>query len=200
MKKILFLLSVLTLFKCQNKVNDVGVTSKDINEVVEAIIQQDSLDVLIGNESNIMFCRELRKTGIEVQLEGDDGMKPPPRLGNIFITSLLNEEVNGEVLFSARDSLYLLSQNSIPDIIEIDKSVSEKLNYTTFGVESKKRDNGEKYNFYNLSIPIFSLDREKAYLELRHRCGALCGSGKSFYLKKVNGKWRIVRKWRTLIS
>jgi hypothetical protein len=51
-----------------------------------------------------------------------------------------------------------------------------------------------------MTIPIFSLDNQKAYVELGYHCGTLCGYGKAIYLKKVSGKWIIVKKFRTWIS
>lgn len=84
MKKLIFLLTIVTLFKCQNKIDDKGNASKEINEIVEAIIQQESLNVLLGNKGNSMFCRELRKITVESDIEELDGIVPP-RYPGIFI-------------------------------------------------------------------------------------------------------------------
>jgi hypothetical protein len=71
------------------------------------------------------------------------------------------------------------------------------LNTTTFQNELKKINNGEDYDFYEMSIPIFSFDKRTAYVELDHRCGHLCGNGRAFYLRKINGKWKIIENFRT---
>lgn len=105
-----------------------------------------------------------------------------------------------QVSFLSEDSLVILAQNSNPSIMEIDKVISLKLNSTTFEIELEKRNEGKEYDFYSLSIPIISLDRHRAYVELKHRCGHLCGNGKGFYLSKVDGKWMIVKQWRTWTS
>jgi hypothetical protein len=47
-----------------------------------------------------------------------------------------------------------------------------------------------------MTIPLFSLDNQKAYVELGYYCGTLCGYGEAIYLKKINGKWTIVEKWK----
>ena len=204
MKKLIFLLLIsFTFLNCQSKreeINLVSESANDINKIVETIILQDSLDVFKNRPNAVMFCRELKKITIEIPIKREDGLVFPPIPGNIYIGNLLNDKVTGEKFFTSKDSLTILEQNSNPEKIEIDKSLSEKINSTTFEMELEKRKNGKEYNFYNLSIPIFSLDRQKAFVELEHHCGSLCGSGKGIYLKKINGKWKIVETWRTWIS
>ncbi|MFC5682990.1 hypothetical protein ACYE2N_03555 [Flavobacterium sp. MAHUQ-51] len=204
MKKLIVLLIVaFTFLKCQTKSEEVNLASKstdDINKIVEAIIQQDSLDVFKNRPNPRMFCSELNKITVDIPIKRKDGLVFPPIPGNIYINNLLNDKVNGEEFFTSKDSLSILEQNSNPEKIEIDKEISEKLNSTTLEIELAKKKNGKKYDFYNLSIPIFSQDRQKAFVELEHHCGSLCGSGTGFYLKKVNGKWKVVEKWRTWIS
>ncbi len=164
------------------------------------IIIQDSLGVLKGNKDNLMFCRELKKITVEVPIKRKDGLEYPPMPGNRYINSLLNDKVSGEIFFSSKDSLEILKQNSNPKKLEIDTVLSLKLNSTTFEIELAKKKNGKEYKFYYLSIPIFSIDRQKAFVELEHHCGSLCGSGTGFYLKKINGKWKVIKRWQTWIS
>jgi hypothetical protein len=85
---------------------------RDINEIVKAIITQDSLNVLKNNSDANAFCDELKKITIEIPEKQKDGLLLPPRFENIYITDLLNDKVNGEVFFSSKDSLKLLAQNS----------------------------------------------------------------------------------------
>lgn len=44
-----------------------------------------------------------------------------------------------------------------------------------------KRENDEYYNYDQISTPIFSDDWQKAYLNLNHYCGYLCGSWQNTY-------------------
>ena len=104
------------------------------------------------------------------------------------------------MFFTSKDSLCLLQQNLNPKKLKIDKNFAEKLNLTTKEEELNKRKTDRKYNYFEITMPIFSLDKNKAYLEINHYCGGLCGSGKSIFLKKINGKWKIIDKWRTWIS
>ncbi|MBF7093083.1 hypothetical protein IUY40_16240 [Flavobacterium sp. ALJ2] len=66
--------------------------------------------------------------------------------------------------------------------------------------ETLKQKIGERYNFYDMTIPIFSKDNTKAYVELNHHCGALCGEGKAFFLFKTNGEWGIIYKYIKWVS
>ena len=47
-----------------------------------------------------------------------------------------------------------------------------------------------------MTIPLFSLDGNKAYTQLTYGCEGLCGNGKAIYLKKINGKWNIIDTFR----
>lgn len=213
MKKIIILLIIAFIFfNCRNKAENEKSESKsdlkteqienieETNEIVQAIINQDSLDILKSNSESIAFCTELRKITIEIPIKQKNGIIFPPAPGNIFINNLLNDKVNGEIFFSSKDSLAIILQNSNPEKIKIKESITEKLNTTTFEKEMTKRKKGKEYDFYEMTIPIFSLDKQKVYVELNHSCGALCGNGKGIYLKKINGKWKIVEKWETWIS
>ena len=62
--------------------------------------------------------------------------------------------------------------------------------------QKNKRSQGKSYRFYDLTIPIFSSDMNKAYVEL-----TLYGSGaQALYLEKINSKWTIIRRIGLWIS
>ena len=199
MRKLTVLLIVaFTLLKCHpknEKVEFVSLQKEEIDNIVEAVILQDSLKT-----NSILFCNQLKKTTIEIPVKRKDGLEFPPVPGNIYIKSLLNDKVNGEFFFTSKDSLSMLAQNSNPERIKIGSKVIDNLKSTTYEKEMLKRKNGKPSNFYEMSIPIFSLDKQKAYIELDHSCGSLCGNGKAYYLKKIKGKWKVIEKWETWIS
>ena len=173
---------------------------KEINEIVQAIIIQDSLNVQINITDSRMFCNELKNIVIEVPVKRKDKLIPPPFPGNRYINEIVNAKIENELFFSKQDSLYIMEQSLNQQKFKIDKAIINKLNVTTFKNEIEKRENGKQYNFYEMKIPIFSLNRKQVYVELDHRCGSLCGSGKAIYLKKISGKWIIIEKWQTWIS
>ncbi|TDW47886.1 hypothetical protein EV144_104172 [Flavobacterium sp. 270] len=204
MKKIfLYILMIIAFCNCQNKKEKTGLSSeeiKDINDIVEAIIIQDSLDVFYKSEDSTAFCAELRKLNIYIPEMTKEGNIIPPPPQDIYITQILSNEIDRNTFFTSKDSLYLLKQNSNPDKLEINKALKNKLNTTTFAKAVIKRKKVDNYGFYNMTIPIFSLDRQNSYIQLEYHCSGLCGHGNAFYLKKNKGKWKIVRKRETWIS
>ncbi|EKT3966161.1 hypothetical protein NTJ12_001216 [Flavobacterium psychrophilum] len=207
MKNILLILLVsFSLTKCKNNSETKFDSSKikDINEIVKTVILEDDLNVLKNEKESKMFCEELIKLDIYIPEKRKDNEPipppPPPSFNDISIENLLYYKIENEMFFTSNDSLYLLQQNLNPQKLKIETEVVEKINLTTKEKEGNKRKIGESYNFYEMTIPVFSSDNQKAYLELNHYCGGLCGSGKSIFLKKINSKWKIVDKWRTWIS
>jgi hypothetical protein len=206
-KLILILLVSLSFTKCKNNDNQAEIDSSkinEINEIVKTVILEDSLNVLKNNKESKKFCEELIKLNIYIPEKRKNNEPnpppPPPSFYKISIENLLYYKIENEMFFTSKDSLYLLQQNLNPEKLKIEKVILQKINLTTEEREITKRKNGELYNFYVMTIPIFSSDNKKAYVELNHYCGGLCGSGKSIYLKKINKKWKIVDKWRTWIS
>jgi hypothetical protein len=208
MKKLILILLVSLLFtKCKNNNNEIEIGSPKINEInkiVKTIILEDSLNVLKNDKESKMFCEELIKLDIYIPEKRKKNEPipppPPPSFYKISIEDLLNYKIENEMFFTSKDSLDLLRQNLNPEKLIIEKDILQKINLTTEERENTKRKNGELYNFYVMTIPIFSSDNNKAYVELNHYCGGLCGNGKSIFLKKINGKWKVVDKWRTWIS
>ncbi|WKL46153.1 hypothetical protein Q1W71_14430 [Flavobacterium pectinovorum] len=205
MKKIaLYTILIIVFCSCQQKKEETNIASeeiKNINEIVEAIIIQDSLNVFSKSEDSAMFCSELRKLKIHMppKKKNNDFILMPPSNG-IYITSLIPFKIKGYTFFSSKDSLYLLEQNSNPEKLKIEKKLINKLNNTTIEKIKIRRENKQRSRFYEMTIPVFSVDRQSAYVELDYHCGGLCGDGQVIFLKKINGKWKIIVQWQSWIS
>jgi hypothetical protein len=206
MKNIFLILIVCFSFLKCKKNTEIELDSskiKDINEIVRTVILEDSLNVFIKEKDSKMFCEDLIKLNIYIAEKRKENEPipppPPPSFNDISIQNLLNYKKD-EMFFTSKDSLFLLQQNLKTEKIKIEVTAFDEINLTTKQSEINKRKNGKLYNYYEMTIPIFSLDNKKAYLELNHYCGSLCGSGKSIYLKKIDGKWKIDNKWGTWIS
>ena len=172
--------------------------TKDINEIVLAIIIEDSLNVSINATNSKMFCNELIKLNIYIPEKSKDGEIIPlsPLLRNaVSIEELLHYKKSE--FFKVKDSLHLLKQNSNPQKFKIDKIIFDKINLTTKEIENNKRKTGKPFDFYEMTIPFFSSDNQKAFVQLNHYCNGLCGNGVSLFLEKINGKWKIVDSWET---
>lgn len=177
MKKVIFCTFIILLFcNCQNKKESIEMNSqetKDINEVVEAVLIQDSLDVFSKKENSRTICIELRKLRIFIPEKRKDGITLPPPPRDIYITGLLNPKIKGKNFFSSKDSLYLLNQNLNLENLKIDEVLINKLNTATIEETEKKYKNGENVRFYKMTIPVFSSDRKRAYIQLDYFCGYL---------------------------
>jgi hypothetical protein len=202
MKKIILICIFLMISGCKDKGKETKLasfTDRDISEIVETILIQDSLPVFKNDKNSKSLCVELIKINIEIPVKRENNLPPIP-FNNITINKLLSLKIENERFFLSTDSIYLTSQNSEQKIFSLEQKVVAKINSTTNEKEISKQKRGEKYEFYEMTIPLFSKDRTKAYVELNHYCGSLCGSGKAILLSKINGKWSIVDKYRTWIS
>tara|TARA_R110002124_G_scaffold179685_1_gene347290 strand:- start:47 stop:664 length:618 start_codon:yes stop_codon:yes gene_type:complete len=205
MRNIILLITFFSIFSCKNSESKVEFTSsrvKEINEIVKVIISEDSLDVSKNTNDKSMLCKELIKLNIYIPEKPKNGqilLPRPPSFNDVSITDLLNYD-RKSTFFKNIDSLYLLKQNLNPAKLEIDSNVVRNVNFTAKDKEISKKKNGKLYSYYEMTIPIFSLNNEVAYVEVNHYCGRLCGSGQSLYLKKINGKWTVIEKWGTWIS
>ncbi|KQB39922.1 hypothetical protein RC62_606 [Flavobacterium aquidurense] len=192
-KLVLYTVVILAFCNCQNKKETKNINPeniKDINQIVEAIIIQDSLKVFSKSEDSIMFCSELRKLNIYIPPSNNPDYILIPRLDGMYITQLIPGIIKGITFFSSKDSLHLLDQNSNPEKLRIEKNIITKLNSTTIEKIKIRRKNKKRSRFYEMTIPVFSVDRKCAYVQLDYQCGGLCGSGQAIYLKKIKGKWQ----------
>jgi len=205
MRNIILSIVFFSIFSCKNSENKVEFTSsrvKEINEIIKVIISEDSLEVLGNAKGKKMLCKELIKLNIyipEKPKNGEIPLPPPPSFNDVSITDLLNYD-RKSTFFKTVDSLYLLKQNLNPEKLEIDPRIVGEVNFTAKDKEINKKKTGKPYSYYEMTIPVFSLNNQVAYVELNHYCGSLCGNGQSLYLKKINGKWKLIEKWETWIS
>jgi len=206
MTKIFIIIFICLLFaNCKkNKSEFENSEIKDINEIVKIVILEDSLNVLKSESESKMFCENFIKLDIYIpeKRKENEPIPPPPKpsFNDVSIEDLLNNKIENQMFFTSKDSIFLLEQNLKPNKLKIENEIIEKINATSKNIELEKKKIGKSYNYYEMTIPIFSKDKQKAYLELNHYCDGLCGSGKSIYLKMINGKWKIVAKRKSWIS
>ncbi|MFV5692772.1 hypothetical protein ACM55K_12160 [Flavobacterium sp. LT1R49] len=188
---------VLVFISCQNreKINPFASEEAEINSIIRTIIYNDSLPILKNTDSTSL-CSELNKLEIRI------GKYPKP--GEIVTVSLDKNKVDVQNLlfdkkrfFSENDSLFLLSQNKGLKTFNIDKNSFDKVQMITRKeIKSSKRNS---LRYYEISIPIFSKDNTKAYVEVNKHILSF-GSGYIVYLEKVNGKWKIISERMTWIT
>lgn len=204
MKNIILVITLLMLLGCKKQNQEIKLKDsqiRDINQIVEAIIIQDSLYISKRDKKPIAFCTDLVKINIQIPIKNKEKLNEPPiPFNSVSINELLNFNLNKESFFLSTDSTYLISQNPGQKKFRIAQDIVAKINATTIEKITSKGTAEEKYSFYEMTIPIFSRDNTKAYLQLNYNCGALCGNGTEFFLSKINGKWRIINKSKTWIS
>ncbi|NUY81889.1 hypothetical protein HUK80_13375 [Flavobacterium sp. MAH-1] len=199
-KILVFLLSIISICCDKPATKQANEKYDEINQIVLAIISQDSLNVYRNSKSSDQICNELKRVLIEIPVKQRNGSIYPAAWGNIYITDLLTQKIGNETFFKKEDSLTLIKQNSSPKKINIHHKILDRLASTTREKEKEKSKIGAKYGYYEMSIPLFSKDGKKAYVELGYYCGGLCGNGKSFQLEKVSGNWKIINEWETWMS
>jgi hypothetical protein len=203
MKYYLIIISFFFLSNCQSPKKESlhdALRVKDINDIVATIIKDDNLKVLKTESKTVMLLDSLKKTKIYVATKKDRELGIPPPPDFVSITRIVKIKINNQDFFSSKDSIYMLSQ--YPDIkkFKISDEILSKVNSTSFKKKRAKRKNSDEYDFYEIGIPLFSKDNNRAYVELSHYCGSLCGHGEAIFLEKIKGKWIIVDKIETWIS
>jgi len=193
MKNYFSLFLIVFTFSCKNKnENTIIERNIEIEKIFESIITQESLNNLKNASAAIPTSEELKKLKVHILASNIEKIPPKP-IDGIYINDLFY--YNLDVIFiSKKDSLDLMNQNLILKSYRINNSFSKKLKLTTFKEQKILSKNNRDTDFLQLSIPIFSSDNNKAYVEINEICFGNCGWGKAIYLEKRNGKWTIVYK------
>lgn len=215
MKKIIVLLSIVSLtFSCKKheekvvtevvqpiEVKEISQDEIDeINLIVEAVLNYSKLDLLKSDENSddLILDNLYRIKVIEDPAKSEDYL--PARESEIFYSELFGAKHKADFLFTPEDSLYVIQQNYYPDKLKITDAILEKYN-TEESIKQKLKNNPDLYfSKLELSIPILSKDKQKAYIKTNFYCGALCGNGSTLYLMKVNNEWKVVEDIFTWIS
>ena len=199
MTKLIITISLFFLLGCRdnNSASSFSlVDKKEINEIIEAVANQDSLPIHNTNKLEpIPLSLNLRKLRVIVPDTTTD-VPPPINHNMISIFDLFNSMVDQQRFFGRTDSSYFLFQNNSIDSFIIDKTLTEKLAIKTFSEQRQKTASTQLVRYYDLTIPILSTDHRKAYIELTNNCSD-CGGATAFYLEKINSKWTVVG-WQRL--
>ncbi|MFN7099595.1 MAG: hypothetical protein ACK4M4_04395, partial [Flavobacterium sp.] len=106
--------------------------------------------------------------------------------GEVCIEKIYKSNPIGNSFFLKKDSHNIINQNKTLKTFIIPKSITQKFKTVELTKTSKI---AEKY--IQFSIPIFSKDNTKAYLEFDKYIDNENSYGNSIYLEKTNGKWEI---------
>jgi hypothetical protein len=192
MARNVFLISLLLFMSCKNEKPKQAFRApdiNDINEIVKTIIATDSLSF----RANSPLSANLTK--ITIVPKNTDTIPPSIGTGNLPVTSLLDAYSNK--YFSKNDSAYIFFQNKMLRSFRLDSTFSKLINLTDSNHVIKNRTKQSVFfSYYEMSIPIFSMDGKIAYVSIDYYC-PLCGYGMAIVLKKINGNWKIITQITT---
>lgn len=192
-KNILFI-TLLLLVACANEHAKKALPSPgktDIEEIVKVIVLQDSL-----NNTGIPLSQDLTK--INLELKDCDTISP---IGHesLNINRLLRDQLDNHYFFAKRDSSDLVSQNKIIKSFKLDSLFLKIIKLTNNKQVQGLRKAGEFARYYEITLPLFSSDGKKAWVELNDYC-PLCGYGLTIFLEKIRGHWTILHQAQNWIS
>jgi hypothetical protein len=198
MKNIL-LLFVLTLLSCNTKKNEDLIRQKESINIIQTLIKQNGLEMVrdFPTEKKLPICLNLKKIIVKnncfEEPKANDKIiviKVPEKSfiqqKNVCIEKIYNSNPINNLFFLKSDSLNIVNQNETFKTFKIPKSITQ--NFKT--VELTKNLKITK-KFIQFSIPIFSKDNTKEYLEIDYHSNNENSCGSSIYLEKTNGKWKI---------
>lgn len=165
----------------------------ETDKIVEALVLQKHLE---NFKDSYAICSSFKKIKINTESvytnpsKKLDVVKLPPRLPiiientEIYIEKLLNANLKGKKIFQISDSINFVEQNSCFLKYSLPQDISKKLKtISVFKIQKAS-------NYIILSIPIFSEDNQKAYMEVD--CYPEKDQyGFSVYLEKKDNFWKI---------
>lgn len=206
MKKFTIFL-ILIIAGCSK--NDCSLNEKirkiETDKIIETLIKQD----VKNNKDSYAFCTSFKKLKINTEILFAEPTKDIkiiklPRSKpisiihlntEIYIEQLLNANLKGKKIFKINDSINFVEQNNCFSKYTIPKTLSKKIK--TISVSEIDKSS----NYIILSIPIFSEDNKKAYIQIdcypqKDQYGSpkhgISMYGMSIYLEKKDNIWKII--------
>ena len=197
--KNIILLFVLTLLSCNTKKNEDLIREKESIIIIQTLIEEKGLEMVsdFRTEKELPICLNLKKVIVKTKCFEETKanykitvIKFPEKSftnqAEVCIEKIYKSRPINNSFFLKNDSLNIVNQNETFKAFKIPKSITQKFKTVEL---TKSLKITEKY--IQFSIPLFSKDNTKAYLEFDHYSDNENSYGKSIYLEKVNGKWKI---------
>jgi hypothetical protein len=184
MPKFLLFILAIALLGCKGPIRKYRThNSNDINQVIKAVIIQDSLYL-----NKLPFNSQLGRLVFNRQW-----------MFSFKIDSLFSE--SRPTYFDEADYPYISFQRGNDTSFTVDKSTLPKISFTTLAEhKAKNKTTQGQFYFYEMSVPLFSVDQQLAYIQVTLYYMKSQGVGYEYFLRKTNGKWTIVFKEQTWIS
>ena len=206
MKKTI-LLFVFILLSCNDKKESLIRQNETLN-IVKTIIKEKGLEIVkdYPNENELPICLNLKKIIVTnkcfIETKQDNKItvvKLPEKSftnnGEVCIEKIYKSKPIDNIFFLKKDSLDIINQNETFKTFKIPKSITGK-----FKTLEQTKNFKVTEEYIQFSIPIFSTNNEKAYIEFDNYTKNENSYGYSIYLEKKKGKWKIKsieRNWAT---
>jgi hypothetical protein len=156
--------------------------STDIDQIISVIIAQDSLGRSENDSSkrSTPVLKHLRKLYVAFPLQQGE-LPLREYMDSVNAKELLSYRICSGNNLTQRDSNFFLFQNRILKRFVIADTLQQKI--LTVNETSAPH--------YDISIPIFSANKSKAYVIVSLNKTGLDNQSYSLSLKKANGQWKI---------
>ena len=155
----------------------------------------------------VSYSSESKKYEILNQILEDTNLTPKIICSNEE-TIAFNKEIFNEFNLYDKPSIYaqVILQNPKIDL-GLNHKIGDTKIITDCSLEIKTTKLNEKNFkieqaiFSKISLPILSIDKKTAVIQIENNCGFLCGRSVIIYAFKINnGKWKIINKKETFFK
>lgn len=189
----------MTLLSCYSRKDEDLVRQKETIAIIQTLLEEKGVGMVrdFQTETELPICLNLKKVMVQTDCFeepiANDTLKiiklPEKSFinqGEVCIEKIYNSRSNNNLFFLKTDSLSIVEQNQSFTTLKIPKSITQKFKTVAFAKNLKIVD-----KYIQFSIPIFSKDNTKAYVQCDHYTTNESSYGVSIYLMKIDGKWKI---------
>ncbi|RSK43324.1 hypothetical protein [Hymenobacter perfusus] len=194
---VFFRLIVITLFSCtpQDKKADVSTDTvgRATHAIVLTILKHDSLllSSRSGHAGLLAYC--LQPIELILHYPKTNIPPPPPKDFTVYLPSLLRYTYQNQPFFSRQDSVFLLQQGRQLRAGVLDTMLFTQGDLITDSDSGAGKKLRELDNYYRITLPLFSQDSMRAYIQVDRICTG-CGRGSDLFLEQKKGVWKVVKR------
>lgn len=198
LKTILFVLflfgnSILQPLSANDSIQYVLPTEEEIYNFIELVIKEQKLNKSFGLQLKVDNYINTKKND-SILLNG------PLSTKTIRTDSItLRPEKYDTLIWSTNDTFilhraphkFIMNDNRCLNENDIDYMLKQQNCYSNFFWNNTLLGfNNNNQQWYNLSVPLFSIDRNKVIIKVVELCPGLCGHGNTILYKKVKNEWQ----------
>lgn len=200
------ILTIIILISCtsKSKYKQIDNYQKEFNQIVDNIIRHKLNRVSVVQIETMPIYKTIPIDSSYI--DNHDYPPPPPEILNyskFFLNAIIKRN-----LIDSMDADYMYSIIDSSLILNIDSNLISKPTLTKQYLDSlfhkdiyyaydflEKRFGAS--SFIRVGTPVFNKTKTALILAVNYYCGALCGQGYIFILKKENDKWMIIQELGT---